>query len=44
MMSLTCLLGVLALLSSIGEAMGKVPSWVAPLLLSLALLLSCWPR
>ena len=36
--------GIGAFITGVLEALGKCPSWVPAILLSLAVLLTCWPR
>ena len=44
MLTLTCVLGAGAFITGVLESLGKCPGWVPVILLSLAVLLTCWPR
>jgi hypothetical protein len=44
MPTLTCILAIGSFICAVLEALGKCPSWVPQVLLSVALLLTCWPR
>lgn len=43
-MNVTCVLYLAAFIACVVSAMGRAPEWVAVLLLSVAGLLSCWPK